>query len=251
MGIKQYGLIGYPLTHSFSEKYFAEKFEKEGIEDCRYDNFPIDQIEMLPALISSYENLIGLNVTIPYKQVVSRFLDDLSEEANAIGAVNTIRIEGGRLSGFNTDAFGFEISLGELLGGVSDVQALVLGTGGASKAVTYVLKQKDIDFQLVSRRESEDVLTYSEVTADVLSEFRLIINTTPVGMYPRIEECVDLPFEALTQQHYLYDLIYNPELTTFLQHGKAAGARIKNGLEMLILQAEKSWEIWNQIPAEQ
>lgn len=251
MGIKQYGLIGYPLTHSFSEKYFAEKFKKEAIEDCRYDNFPIDQIEMLPALISSFENLIGLNVTIPYKQVVARYLDDLSEEADAIGAVNTIRIDGGRLSGFNTDAFGFEISLDDLLGGVIDLQALVLGTGGASKAVAYVLKQKDINYRLVSRQKSENVLTYRDITAITLNEYRLVINTTPVGMYPKIEDCVDLPFEALTEQHFLYDLIYNPELTAFLQHGKAAGARIKNGMEMLILQAEKSWEIWNQTPTGQ
>ncbi|MDH3652324.1 MAG: shikimate dehydrogenase [Saprospiraceae bacterium] len=246
MSIKQYGLIGYPLTHSFSEKYFKEKFERDDIADCRYDNFPIDQIEMLPALISSFEDLEGLNVTIPYKQAVIRFLDELSPEAEAIGAVNTIKLEEGRVLGYNTDATGFEESLRNYVAIDSSLRALILGTGGASKAVCYVLEKMNVRYQLVSRSAAPGTITYSSLNRDMLQNHLLIINTTPIGMYPKMDDQPDLPYEGLSSEHYLYDLIYNPEKTAFLKRGEEAGCHIKNGMEMLILQAEKSWEIWNQ-----
>lgn len=240
-----FGLIGYPLSHSFSKKYFTEKFEREAIAQCRYELFPIAAIDELPALLAAHPNLQGLNVTIPYKEQVLTYLHQLDPRAAAIGACNCIRIRQGQLQGFNTDAIGFEQSLREKLL-PHDTAALVLGTGGAAKAVCYVLKQLGISFKQVSRQASAGQLTYTQVTPALLQSCSLVINTTPLGMHPKTDEAPDLPYQALTADHYLYDLVYNPAHTTFLQKGAEAGARIKNGLDMLVIQAEESWEIWNR-----
>lgn len=239
-----FGLIGYPLSHSFSKKYFSEKFEQEGITDCRYELFPLTAIDELPALLAAYPQLCGLNVTIPYKEQVISFLHSQNPLVAAIGACNCIRIEEGQLQGFNTDAIGFQRSLQEKLL-PTDRQALVFGTGGAAKAVCHVLRQLNIDYQLVSRRKMYDQLSYEEVTEALLQTHPLLINTTPLGMYPNVTEAPPLPYQVLTADHYLYDLVYNPEQTLFLQKGAAAGARTKNGMDMLVIQAEESWKIWN------
>lgn len=239
-----FGLIGYPLSHSFSKKYFLEKFEQEVITDCRYELFPLAAIDELPALLAAHPELCGLNVTIPYKEQVIPFLGTQNPLVKAIGACNCIRISAGQLQGFNTDAIGFQRSLQEKL--LPDHrQALVFGTGGAAKAVCYVLRQLNIGYQLVSRRKMYDQLSYEEVTGKLLETHTLLINTTPLGMYPNITEAPPLPYEALTSGHYLYDLVYNPEQTLFLQKGSAAGALTKNGMDMLVIQAEESWKIWN------
>jgi len=239
-----FGLIGYPLSHSFSKKYFSEKFEQEGITDCQYELFPLTAIDELPALLAAYPQLCGLNVTIPYKEQVISFLHSQNPLVAAIGACNCIRIETGQLQGFNTDAIGFQRSLQEKLL-PAHRQALVFGTGGAAKAVCYVLRQLNIDYQLVSRRKMYDQLSYEEVTEALLQTHTLLINTTPLGMYPNVTEAPPLPYQALTADHYLYDLVYNPEQTLFLEKGAAAGARTKNGMDMLVIQAEESWKIWN------
>jgi shikimate dehydrogenase len=243
--MRRYGLIGYPLTHSFSQKYFTEKFEREGIPDCSYSNFSLPDIGELPGVLSDAE-LCGLNVTIPYKEKVIPFLHCRNAVVAEIGACNCIKIEGSRLTGYNTDVVGFEQSLVKKLGD-HHRQALVLGTGGASKAVEYVLRKLGIAYRLVTRRPRPDTgdMGYEQVDGGVLSAFTLIINTTPLGMYPRTEEHPPLPYEALTARHYLFDLIYNPASTLFLQKGEARGAVVENGYEMLLLQAEESWRIWN------
>jgi shikimate dehydrogenase len=243
--MRQYGLIGYPLTHSFSQKYFTEKFEREGITDCTYSNFSLSQIRDLTGVLADPE-LRGFNVTIPYKQAVLDYLHFKSDVVAAIGACNCIRIEGGRLTGHNTDVVGFEQSLVRHLA-PHHSRALVLGTGGAAKAVEWVLRRLGIAYVSVTRRPRPGTpdMSYEEVTAGVLAEATLIINTTPLGMYPHTEECPPLPYEALTPRHYLFDLIYNPSRTLFLRKGEARGAAVENGHEMLILQAEESWRIWN------
>ena len=258
--MRKFGLIGYPLTHSFSQRYFTEKFEREGIADCVYSNFSIGSIGELGAVLADAE-LCGLNVTIPYKQQVMPFLDALSPVAEAIGACNCIRIEGGRRIGHNTDVVGFEQSLVKQLSG-HHRKALVLGTGGAAKAVEWVLRRLGIDYLSVSRRAGGDgsggdgagagrpghgagSIGYADVDAALLATHTLIVNTTPVGMYPDISVCPPLPYEALTRQHYLFDLVYNPARTLFLQKGEAHGAVVENGYDMLVLQAEESWRIWN------
>jgi shikimate dehydrogenase len=243
--MRRYGLIGYPLTHSFSQRYFSEKFDREGITDCSYSNFSLREIGELSAVLAE-PGLWGLNVTIPYKQQVIPFLHSLSPVVEEIGACNCIRIVDGVLTGYNTDVAGFEQSLIPLLR-PHQRRALVLGTGGASKAVEYVLRKLGIGYRLVSRhpRPGTGDLAYPDVDATVLAEAMLIINTTPVGMYPHVDECPPLPYEALTPGHYLYDLVYNPERTLFLKRGAAAGAAVENGHEMLVLQAEESWRIWN------
>ncbi|HXB05866.1 MAG TPA: shikimate dehydrogenase [Puia sp.] len=243
--MRRYGLIGYPLTHSFSQRYFTEKFEREGIRDCVYTNFPITSMEELPAVLE-VEDLLGLNVTIPYKQDVLRYLHQKSEVVEAIGACNCIRIEGGRRVGHNTDVVGFERSLLPKLGS-HHRRALVLGTGGAAKAVEYVLRGLGIDYRLVTRRPRPGAadLRYEAVDAAMMDEYTLIVNTTPVGMYPHVEECPALPYEAMGAKHYLFDLVYNPARTLFLQKGEERGAVVENGHEMLLLQAEESWRIWN------
>ncbi len=245
-----YGLIGYPLSHSFSRKYFSEKFEREGIKGCFYELFPLEQIDALPGLLVRYSNLRGLNVTIPYKQQVLAYLDELDEGAAAVGAVNTIRIDGKRLAGYNTDVHGFEQSLLNFLAregrSVAELRALVLGAGGASRAVVFALKKLGIGFQVVSRRPDDGKLPYDALDAEVMDQYQLIINTTPLGMAPRPESFPNIPYECLGPEHLLFDLVYNPGQTTFLSRGIARGAAGCNGLEMLYFQAEKAWEIWNR-----
>jgi shikimate dehydrogenase len=246
--MRVYGLIGYPLTHSFSKKYFTEKFEKEGISGCVYENFEIPAIDAFPALVRERKNLKGLNVTIPYKQEVMPFLSGLDSSAERVGAVNVIKLyEDGRLVGFNSDYYGFRQALLEdfLPEDRNGIAALVLGTGGASKAVRVALEDLNIPYRQVSRRATEESMAYQELSEEVVQQHRLIINTTPLGMYPKTDTAPDLPYTALTSGHFLFDLVYNPAQTLFMKKGAARGARVKNGLRMLHLQAEKAWEIWN------
>ena len=256
--MKLLGLIGYPLSHSFSKKYFTQKFEKEGLtHDWQYELFPIETIEKFLELIQTYSPpksdgqlyLAGLNVTIPYKEAVIPFLDILHETAKEIGAVNCIKFSEGKLVGYNTDYFGFQKSLLGLLDGAhlkGDLEALILGTGGSAKAVAYALKDLKIPYLYVSRRPSEKGLTYEELDNAILKTHRLLINTTPLGMSPHTEGCPPIPYETLDESFFMYDLVYNPVETTFLKNGKARGAKVKNGLDMLHFQAEKGWEIWNE-----
>ncbi len=238
-------MIGYPLTHSFSKKYFTEKFQRENIPNCRYENFPIASIEEFPSLIQSQSLLVGLNVTIPYKEEVIHFLDDLDGTAKEIGAVNTIMKVNGKLIGYNTDVYGFMHSIKNLLQPAHS-SALILGTGGSSKAVAFGLEKMGIEYDFVSRNPDEKELRYEELDESVLHHYKVVINTTPLGMFPEVDVCPPIPYEYLTPSHLLFDLIYNPEETLFLKKGKERRAKIKNGLEMLQLQAEKSWKIWNR-----
>ncbi|MDX1666780.1 MAG: shikimate dehydrogenase [Saprospiraceae bacterium] len=242
-----YGLIGFPLSHSFSKKYFSRKFEEEGLNHHYYELFPLEQIADFPALLQSFPNLQGLNVTIPYKQSVIPFLNELNGEAKRVGAVNTIRIAGGRSIGFNTDIYGFEQSLRSFIASEesSDIKALVFGTGGAAKAVWHVLEKMDIQYQKVSREQSRADLTYNTLDEPGIAEHRLLVNTTPLGMSPHTRSCPDIPYSGIGSGHYLYDLVYNPQKTLFLEKGEQRGAAIQNGLEMLFLQAERAWQIWN------
>lgn len=244
--MKRYGLIGYPLSHSFSQRYFTEKFQREGISDCTYSNFSLASINELPAVLADPE-LRGLNVTIPYKQQVLPFLTAMSPVVESIGACNCIRIDGASRVGHNTDVVGFERSLVKKLGSHHQ-QALVLGTGGASKAVEWVLDQLGIVYRMVSRSPRPDTgdLGYDDLEPGLVACYTLIVNTTPVGMYPKVDGYPPLPYEALGPRHYLYDLVYNPERTQFLQRGAARGAVVENGHEMLVLQAEESWRIWQE-----
>ncbi|MGO1648729.1 MAG: shikimate dehydrogenase family protein [Sphingobacterium sp.] len=247
--MKRLGLIGYPLGHSFSKKYYLDKFEREAISGVDYELYPLENMLEFPALFQQDPDFAGVNVTIPYKQQVIPYLDVITEEATAIGAVNCIRIEhpaGSKpfLTGFNTDAFGFETSLSPLLTPDQD-RALIFGNGGATKAISYVLSKLAIPFNIVSRTPKDQQLGYTELTPAIIANHRLLINCTPLGTYPKTDACPPIPYTAVGQQHLLYDLIYNPEETQFLKEGKARGARIKNGYEMLVLQAEKNWEIWN------
>lgn len=241
--MNQYGLIGYPLTHSFSKKYFEEKFEKEGISDSAYDLFPLQYIEQLPDLHNDNPTLRGLNVTIPYKEAVLPYLNKLNETAAVIGAVNCIKIDNKHLIGYNTDSFGFEVSLNQLLKHKPDI-AFVLGTGGAAKAVWYVLKKLNISFIKVSNSGAEGSIAYVDIESQ-LQGGNLIINTTPLGTYPDVSTYPSFPYHAITSRDYLFDLVYNPAETIFLRKGKLQGGTTMNGLLMLEQQAEKSWEIWN------
>jgi shikimate dehydrogenase len=248
--MKQYGLIGFPLSHSFSAGYFAQKFADEHISDAVYENFPLDTIQQFDELLKKYPNLSGLNVTIPYKEQIIPYLHELDKAAREVEAVNTIKfIEAdGKiiLKGYNTDIYGFETSISPYLS-TSSRKALILGTGGASKAVYYVLHKRGIYCDYISRSATRQhvLKTYEELTADDLQDYQVIINTTPLGMYPNTVECPPLPYEGITSGHILFDLIYNPSETLFLSKGKTQGAITVNGLEMLRLQAEKSWKIWN------
>lgn len=248
--MKKYGLIGYPLTHSFSKKYFTEKFQNEKLLDCEYENFEIRRIEDLPALINMYPDLLGFNVTIPYKESIMPYLDELDHVAKKVGAVNVVKISANQRNvGFNSDYYGFRHSLENWLGAEKKkLKALVLGTGGAAKAVKCVLEDCNLPYRSVSRKPGKGDYTYADFVSypEEISEYRLIINTTPLGMYPRLQEAPNLPFENMDATYYLYDLIYNPAKTLFLEKGEAVGASVKNGYEMLVLQAEKSWEIWNE-----
>ncbi len=241
--MKKLGLIGQDLSYSFSKNYFSKKFKKENIDGYEYELYPLDDISQLIKLIGTHTELVGLNVTIPYKRKIIKFLDDWSEEAKSVGAVNTIKFENGDLIGYNTDVYGFEISLINFLKNKKP-SALVLGTGGASRAIKYVLKKNGIQYKLVSRNPLKGDLIYEQITTELIFNHKLIINTTPLGTSPNMEQCPQIPYENLTNNHFLYDLVYNPEKSLFLQRGEKKGANIKNGLEMLELQAEKAWEIW-------
>lgn len=241
----KYGLIGYPLSHSFSKKYFTEKFERESIQDHVYELFPIESIGELPNLLKAETALKGLNITIPYKEQVISYLDEQSDVVKAIQACNCICIRDGKLIGYNTDVLGFEKTLERQLK-VSHKHALVLGTGGAAKAVHYVLQKKGIDYLEVSRAKREGNITYNELDEKIMASHTLIVNTTPLGMYPNLDESPSIPYHLLNEHHYLYDLVYNPAKTKFLVEGERRGAQIENGADMLVIQAEASWDIWNQ-----
>lgn len=246
--MQQYGLIGKPLGHSFSQRFFTEKFQREGL-DAAYSNYELQMIEELPALLREHPDLCGLNVTIPYKEAVIPYLNEVSAEAEKIGAVNTVRVSlrNGTtyLEGFNTDLIGFRKSLEPLLK-PHHTAALVLGTGGASKAVCAALQQLGIAVQRVSRNSAANTITYDELTPEVMALHTLIINCSPVGMFPHFDTFPQIPYHCLTSQHLLYDLVYNPEETLFLSMGRRYGAQMKGGLEMLHIQAEAAWEIWNR-----
>lgn len=245
--MKRYGLIGKKLTHSFSKRYFTEKFEREGI-DSRYDLFELSEIGEFPDLLRKYPNLGGLNVTIPYKSEVIAYLDVLSPAAEAVGAVNTIKFDGGRLIGFNTDIIGFRMSLAEVLKEQKITKALVLGTGGASKAVVYTLQTYfDCSTQLVSRNQCEGILSYAQLELIDWESYDLVVNTTPLGTFPFVDTCPDLPYERFYSGQIAFDLVYNPEETLFLKQARAGGAVGVNGFEMLVGQAEGAWKIWSAV----
>ena len=241
------GLIGYPLVHSFSKKYFNEKFDNENIKNVSYQNYELKNINELKSLIKRNSDLRGLNVTIPYKEKVIKYLDKIDEKYLNIGAVNVIKIIDNKLFGINTDYEAFKITLKEWLDNSFNSKALILGTGGSSKSVSLALKELNIDHNFVSRKKRKNVFSYEELLdIKIFSNYKLIINTSPLGMYPKINLLPNIPYRLITKNYYLYDLVYNPETTRFLEKGKRKGAKIKNGLEMLHLQAELSWNYWNQ-----
>jgi shikimate dehydrogenase len=241
---KHYGLVGYPLSHSFSPSYFRQFFLDQKIDWASYELFPVQDLSEITSLL---QNVDGVNVTIPYKQEIIPYLDNISKEAEEIKAVNCIKVSNGKTTGYNTDIYGFKNSLMGFISGTDIKNALILGDGGAAKAVKHVLKQINIPFTIVSRTRGD--LSYEELTANTISNCRLIINTTPLGMYPDVEKQPKIPYNAINESHFLFDLVYNPEKTLFLNSGLAKGAKVKSGYEMLILQAQKSWDIWtnNQI----
>ena len=243
--MRRFGLIGYPLGHSFSPDYFAKKFERQGITDCTYEAFPLKTIHQLKPLLEEHKDLVGLNVTIPYKKSVLRFLEEGSDAVKQIVACNCIKITNGKLVGYNTDVIGFELSLTPLLQ-AHHTKALILGTGGSAAAIEFVLRKLKIDFVFVSRdKTKKKAITYADVTKEIIIQHPLIINTTPLGMHPNVDECPAIPYQYVTEQHYLFDLVYNPAETMFLKKGQEHGATVKNGADMLIIQAEESWRIWN------
>ncbi len=240
----KYGIIGYPLGHSFSRAFFTEKFQREHI-DAQYVNFEIPSADMLPGIIQDNPDLRGLNVTLPHKEAVIPMLDELSDEAKEIGAVNVIRVRNGKLKGFNSDIIGFMDSIRPLLK-PWHTHALILGTGGASRAIRVGLERLGLEWTYVSRTPAPGRLVYSELTADLMVRYQVIVNCSPVGMFPKIDACPDIPYQFVTEKHLLYDLVYNPEETLFLKRGESQGAIVKNGLEMLHLQALASWKFWNE-----
>lgn len=246
--MRVFGLIGFPLSHSFSPDYFAQKFSKEGIEDASYRLFPIENIDKINELLSFENKICGLNVTIPYKQQVIPYLDEVDETASVIGAVNTICVErtasGFKLKGYNTDVIGISDSL---KGQEHHKKALVLGNGGATKAVTYVLNQLKIQYTIVSRNpKADDQISYNQLTEKIIQESTLIINTTPLGMSPNTNDCPPIPYHAIGQNHFIFDLIYNPKETLFMKNAHQHGAKTINGILMLYSQAEASWQLWNK-----
>jgi shikimate dehydrogenase len=245
--MKTYGLIGFPLAHSFSQKYFTEKFEREGIADVIFNNFPLVAIDELPQLLRSNPTLQGLNVTIPYKEQVLKYVDHFSEEVKETGAANCIKIKKDGIVAYNTDIIGFRDSFMKKLK-PGNTKALVLGSGGSSKAVRYALDKKGIDFLVVSgMKENRDgFIKYEQVSKEILNDFTIIINCTPLGMAPNESSFPDIPYSLLSPKHYLFDLVYNPAKTQFLKKGEEQGAETENGYEMLLLQAEASWKIWNE-----
>lgn len=246
--MKKYGLIGYPLGHSFSKNFFNEKFHSENI-NAEYVNFEIPSIKELPSVLLANPDLVGLNVTIPYKEQVIPYLDELDKDAAAIGAVNVIKVLNHKgktkLIGYNSDVIGFTQSIEPLLES-QHKKALILGTGGASKAIRYGLTQLGVECKFVSRSPREGMLTYDALTPPIMDEYKVIVNCTPVGMYPHADKYPDIPYECLTPNHLLYDLLYNPDTTLFMKKGADRGAVTKNGLEMLLLQAFGAWDIWNK-----
>ncbi len=246
--MEKYGLIGYPLRHSFSIGYFNEKFRAEGI-DAEYVNFEIPSLDDFPGIIAENPNLRGLNVTIPYKEKIISYLDELDKDTRAIGAVNVIKVvhkkNKVRLIGYNSDIIGFTQSIEPLLQ-PHHKKALILGTGGAAKSVFHGLKNLGVEGVYVSRTPKKDMLTYAELTPEVMQEYKVIVNCTPLGMFPKVDVCPDIPYDLLTPEHLLYDLLYNPNITLFMKKGMQQGATTKNGLEMLLLQAFAAWDIWNQ-----
>ena len=241
--MRKFGLIGYPLSHSFSKAYFEKKFDRENILDAEFQNYPLEHIEEFPALIESIQDLKGLSVTIPYKESIIPYLTELDETAQAVGAVNMIKFVDGKLIGYNTDAWGFAKSL---LGMVSpDIKkALIIGNGGAAKAVKYVLNRIGIQYQIVNRTKTDGVLSFDELNGDFISSIQLLVQTTPVGTSPNINEMPPIPMGSISSKHRAFDLIYNPEETLFLKSMRERGAKTKNGLEMLKAQAEESWKLW-------
>jgi shikimate dehydrogenase len=242
--MKRFGLIGKTLKHSFSKNYFTQKFAEQRIIDCTYENFELQSIDELPALIQNNPDIKGLNITIPYKEEALAFLNEKNEIVEAVCACNCIKIEGGKTYGYNTDVIGFKNSLQPHLMPHHKC-ALILGSGGASKAVQYALKELNIGFLIVSRHKKYNQIGYEDLGKDIIEGHQLIINSTPLGMYPNIQDDPPIPYEYISSQHLLYDLIYNPVKTKFLEKGEKQGAKIINGYEMLILQAEESWRIWN------
>jgi shikimate dehydrogenase len=246
-----YGLIGYPLGHSFSKKFFTEKFEREGLTNYQYLNFEIESINLFPSIFERYPEIKGLNCTIPYKQQVMQYLDDIDEETQQVGAVNTIKpirtTSGLKLKGFNTDIIGFERSLKPMLN-EKHKKALILGTGGASKAIKHILVKLGIEYISASIENElfEKEIRYEHIDRKMIEERLVIINATPLGTFPKIDKCPAIPYEFLTKDHVLFDLVYNPEVTLFMKKGIEKGAKVKSGLEMLHGQAEASWEIWNK-----
>lgn len=245
--MKIFGLIGYPLGHSFSKQYFMEKFEKEGITDCRFEAFPIASISEFPALLRSHPELRGLSVTIPYKEQVLQFVQEQSDEVRAAGATNSIKIANGKLTAYNTDIIGFEKSFIKKLR-PNHTKALILGSGGAAKAVQYVLAKLGIEYLIVSRtiQSSPQYISYHDIDAVLMKAYPVIINCSPAGMYPNEHQCPAIPYDHLTAEHYLYDLVYKPAPTLFLQQAAKRGATTENGYAMLLIQAEESWRIWNE-----
>ena len=244
--MKRFGLIGKKLGHSFSAKYFAEKFEREGLLECDYSLYELPEIECVKEFMLT-PDLVGFNVTIPYKQQIIPYLDALDAQAREVGAVNCVKIErDGRRVGYNTDVDGIRLSLDKLLGEEKVSVALILGTGGASQAVQYVLRERGISYKVVSREKSKADLTYDELTQDVMATHRLIINASPVGMYPACDNCPDIPYAMLSGSHYLFDLVYNPLTTRFMELGAEQGAATLSGIDMLYAQAESAWRIWNR-----
>lgn len=245
---KKFGLIGFTVSHSFSKAYFDEKFFREGLRDYHYDLYPLAQVEDVKILLGENPDLVGLNVTIPYKESVIPLLDSIDQEARKIGAVNVIKIKAGKLTGYNTDSAAFLETLTKWFPNEAGSRALILGTGGSSKAVQEALQKLKVPFQLVSRSTGEGMITYEQLAEkpELLAAVNLIVNTTPLGMSPDTNKFAAIPYEVLTEKHYVYDLIYNPARTKFLQKAEMRNAKIKNGLEMLQIQAEKAWEIWNK-----
>ncbi len=245
--MRTFGLIGFPLAQSFSQKYFTEKFEKEGI-DARYLNFEIQSIDELPELLNHHAYIAGFSITIPHKENVIKYLDELDETARSAGACNAIKVtwenKKPKLKGYNTDLIGFSESIKPLLK-PHHQKALVLGTGGAAKAIAQAFRMMGIEYRYVSRSKKADHFTYSELNQDILDEYTIIVNCTPLGMYPNVHNCPDIPYELANDKHLFYDLTYNPSTTLFMQKGIEQGAQAKNGLEMLHLQAEAAWKIWN------
>lgn len=247
--MKLYGLIGFPLTHSFSKKYFDNKFESEQIANCSFSNFEISEINNLANLIQQNPALQGFAITIPYKQKILPYLDSMTDDVSRMLACNCVKIIDGKLVGYNTDVIGFEKSFSELLK-PHHKKALVLGTGGAAQAVIFTLNKLGIEYLSVSRREQKNAITYAAITEELMNEYTAIINSTPLGTFPKVHDCPAIAYEYLTPEHYLFDLVYNPSETKFLSEGKKMGCTIKNGYDMLTIQAEENWKIWQLEDAE-